>query len=93
MDFETTALLAFSFVTCVATCAGVYYLTEVRKAEITQAGIDRRAMQKLQSGESVPERKEWYLELGAELLKNPEISKQIAPYLPSIAEKIGLKKV
>jgi hypothetical protein len=89
----TVAIVALSLVSCVGICAGAYHLTEIRKSEIQQAGIDRRAMAKLQTGESVPRQGDWWEPLALELVKNPKVLEMVQPYIPGLLDKFVQKKV
>jgi hypothetical protein len=92
MELIEAGIFCFSLVSCIGICAGVYYLSEVRKAEIQQAGIDGRAVAKLGSEPAPYNRGEWWEPLLSEIVKNPEISKVITPYLPGLIEKFGIIK-
>ena len=93
MELLEVGLFCLTLITCVGTCATAYFFAEQRKAELQQQGIDRRAMAKLGTESSSPYNKgEWWEPLLAEVVKNPEISKVITPYLPGLIEKFGIKK-
>lgn len=82
-------LICLSLVSCVGICAGAYYLAEQRKAEIQQAGIDRRAAAKVTTHE--PSSGTWE-GLAAQALGNPELVKLVSPYIPGIMEKLNIQR-
>jgi hypothetical protein len=94
MEIFEVVIICLSLVSCVGICAGVYYLSEQRKAEIQQQGIDRRAMAKLGNDPTSPytANREWWEPLLTEIVKNPEITKMITPYIPGLMEKFNIKK-
>jgi len=86
MALLEVALICLSFVSCVGICAGAYFLSEQRKAEIQQNGINSRAVLRQKTDESASiEKQEWYVPILVELLKNPQIQnlalQKIAPML------------
>lgn len=92
MAIVEIGMICLSIVSCVGICAVAYYLSEMRKMEIQQAGIDRRAAAKLPQ-ESYQPQKEWYQTAIESALQSPELMKVITPYIPQLVEKFGIKKV
>ena len=88
MVLVEVGLICFSLVSCVGICCGAYYLSEQRKAEIQQAGIDRRAAGRMTSTASDHAR-EWWEPVLEKLAGNEEVMKMVTPYIPALMEKFG----
>ena len=86
----TVGIICLTLLACCACIGGFLAFALIRRAEIQQAGIDRRAMSR---AATVPiQEGEWWEKLIAKAIENPEIVKMISPYLPGIMEKLNIKK-
>lgn len=92
MAIVEIGIICLSVVSCVGIVACAAYLAIIRRTEIQQAGIDRRAAAKSSTLPDQPE-KEWYQTAIESALQSPELMKVITPYIPGLVEKFGIKKV
>ena len=86
------AIICFSVVTCVSSCAIAYYLSEQRKAVIQQNGITQRLAMKSGIGEggtASGHTGQWWENIAVELLKNPQIQNMIIQKIPGLNQTMN----
>jgi hypothetical protein len=86
-------VICLSFISTAAICAGAYFLTEQRKADIQQQGITNRANLKLGLGgistTNVPYGQEWWVPLAMKALENPALMEMLLKnFAPAISKMI-----
>jgi hypothetical protein len=89
MAIEEVAIIAFSFVSCIAICALAYFKSMERQEQIRQVGITQRATMKIgmpgEATSAMGGQWAWLVPIATELLKVPAVQNIVAEKLTAIA--------